>query len=31
MLMGDRNGMAMLKTEVFSSLIGQVVEGLAVK
>ncbi len=28
MLIGDKNGMAMLKTEVFSSLVGQVVEGL---
>lgn len=28
LLMGDANGMALVKTEIFSSLVGQVVEGL---
>ena len=28
MLVGDNNGMALIKTEVFKALIGQVMEGL---
>ncbi len=31
MLLGDKNGLAMVKTELFSSLVGQVVEGLSIK
>jgi len=31
MLLGDNNGIAMLKTELFSTLVGQVVEGLGQK
>lgn len=28
MLLGDQNGMALIKTEVFQTLVGQVMEGL---
>lgn len=28
MLVGDNNGMALIKTEVFQTLVGQVMEGL---
>lgn len=28
LLLGDKNGMAMVKTEIFQDLVGQVLEGL---
>ena len=28
LLLGDENGMAMVKTQIFDSLVGQVMEGL---
>ena len=28
LLVGDKNGMAMIKTEIFQDLVGQVVEGI---